>query len=364
MNKAVFKRKIENIMRENQNLKARDREKTGKINSKRLSRLETSPRLFKKRKLEKKGKDYFISILLDASGSMDGDRAEITLKSMKDLADSFNGIVGLHYEVVIFGTFEVKVKDYNEIYDHDKVKKVYYDVMNDGFMGLLLHHRNGSHIRRAIPFDTLLDIAYELDKQDSSLFKDNDYGNIRDYMIYGFVSDIYTLDVNSYSSDIYLNSSTALDKLFKTVLSRIGVTDTNLTNYDYISGMNGIGGTYYLPSVLNSYYRMEERTGKKMLLLITDGDERNYYSLPTRTSESFYIPNWFKNKNINDFNYGDQYRLFIEKEGRKHNIKTVCLGIQTEEDDVNHFSHYKIIHNLNDLFPTMIKIFNKVFVKG
>ena len=142
-------------------MKSRDREKSGIVNPKRLSRIHTSPRLFKKRKLEKKGKDYFISILLDASGSMDiGGRMKVTLESMKELSESFDGIVGLHYEVVIFGTFEIKVKDYNETYDHSKVKAVYEDVFDSRGRGLVIENEDGSEIRRLIP-DSLLDSIWE-----------------------------------------------------------------------------------------------------------------------------------------------------------------------------------------------------------
>ena len=73
MNKIVFQTKLFRIMKQNQDDEKRRRTKSGLIDGSRLARYKTSDRVFKKRNQEKLGKNYFISILMDASGSMSTD---------------------------------------------------------------------------------------------------------------------------------------------------------------------------------------------------------------------------------------------------------------------------------------------------
>jgi len=125
MKKAVFETKISRLMKQNQDDTKRRRTKSGLIDGSRLARYKTSSRIFKKRNEKKLGKNYFISILMDASGSMHGSKEKLCLESVIRLCDSLDKIEGMHFEVVGFNALEIKYKDYNQKYDRKEITELY-----------------------------------------------------------------------------------------------------------------------------------------------------------------------------------------------------------------------------------------------
>lgn len=128
MNKAVFQTKLFRLMKQNQDDAKKRKTKTGLIDSSRLSRYQLTNRVFKHRNQEKEGKNYFVSILMDCSGSMrDGcAKDKICCETVIALCDSLKVIPGMHFEVVGFNSFEVKYKDYAERYNAKTIEKMYY----------------------------------------------------------------------------------------------------------------------------------------------------------------------------------------------------------------------------------------------
>lgn len=98
----TFTQRIGSVLRDNSSERYVSRKRTGKLDTRRLSRIGYSPKLFK-RKEERTGKAYHVSILVDASGSMRGSRAETAIKSTLDIADAL-GRVGVDFELVAFNT--------------------------------------------------------------------------------------------------------------------------------------------------------------------------------------------------------------------------------------------------------------------
>lgn len=113
MNKTVFEIKVERLMRQNRLRAPRRRRNSGAIDSKRLPRYLTSSKVFKKRGLEKKGSDYSVVVLLDASGSMEGQKAVLCAQAGQKLAESLEKIPGITYEVVIFNSMDLIVKPFD-----------------------------------------------------------------------------------------------------------------------------------------------------------------------------------------------------------------------------------------------------------
>lgn len=357
----VFRKKIDNIMRANQQQKQRKRVVAGSIDPKRLSKVVTSKSIFKKKKQEKDGKDYFISILVDASGSMEGDRQDLSLESIKKLSESFEGIKGLHYEIVAFSNEEIMLKDYSEKFDYEKVCKTYNFCNGQGSKMINLYNKKEMKMDVVI-FEQIFEREYRRACEKKYEEEGKEYYEVKDWIIgKGILSE---------------------QQEKKVISGEIELSD-----------MNYLGSTSYSQAILNSYYRMGKQTGKKVLLVMTDGAEsvhgciakitdiftsNNKNNELWKSSDSYFIPSYenFRKENIeNGYNgnngfdgyyneYYNFYKNYIEKYGNKKGIVTHCLGIQTEIKDINHFSNHSVIRNLDELFPVMVKILGKYFKKG
>jgi len=111
MNKATFNAKLISVMKDNMFDREIGHQRSGKLNSRALFKAGFSSKLFKK-KLERKGKNYTLSLLVDCSGSMAGSKMRHAIDSTVDLMKAFDKIPTLKYEVVGFNTFDFEIKPY------------------------------------------------------------------------------------------------------------------------------------------------------------------------------------------------------------------------------------------------------------
>jgi hypothetical protein len=129
MNVPTFKSKLNSIMSDNMFDRTIGRKKTGKVNTKGLAKIAYSDKVFKKRE-ERKGKIYNISLLLDCSGSMDdGERLPAMTSMLQQLVPIFDAMPSINLEINGFNTFIHEFHKFgNKKVDIDKLLKEVRDV--------------------------------------------------------------------------------------------------------------------------------------------------------------------------------------------------------------------------------------------
>lgn len=331
MKKVVFETRVANIMKQNQEDKPQLRKKSGLIDSPRLSKYQTTNRVFKKRNVEKQGKNYFISILLDASQSMDeyifGDdgsqsklKWQCAIDSVIKLCDSLKKIPGMHFEIVSFGQYELKLKDYNDPYEPEMLAKMYED-----------HMENMFYVQY---FD------YEQNKLIQRLFtKRQEY--------YKFRQDYY----DKYETQCQDNGRYFIGRYFTGGQSN---DDTS--------------------AVINSYLRSREREGRKLLTVFSDGSPCGINSVITELlyrKEKRQIPVSAKisgdrtyDKFIGSCSNVSSIRAlkkavdFVESQGLQ------VLGIGIDDDSVEQFYRNRfVISSTEELYDKTAKALSKLFIK-
>lgn len=115
MEQVVFKRKLDSILKDNAINRYIGGKTKGKLNTKRLYKISESKKIFRQKE-ERKGKDYSFTLLLDASGSMDGTRAEITETAVDKLGKVFDQIKVL-YSIFTFSDVPRMIKGFDEKYN-------------------------------------------------------------------------------------------------------------------------------------------------------------------------------------------------------------------------------------------------------
>ncbi len=123
MNSQVFKNKLNSILKDNAIERYVGGKKRGKLNNKRLYKISHSEKIFKGKE-ERKGKDYSVTFLLDASGSMGGARAKITCESIENLCNVFQKI-NVPTSVFAFQDVVRQLKNFNEKYVAGTLTKLY-----------------------------------------------------------------------------------------------------------------------------------------------------------------------------------------------------------------------------------------------
>lgn len=89
--------------------------RTGKLDTRSLYKVSTSSKLFKKREA-RKNKDYAVSLVVDCSGSMGGDKISMAAESAEKLSHHLarigipHNVVGFHVEAREFKPFNAKEK--------------------------------------------------------------------------------------------------------------------------------------------------------------------------------------------------------------------------------------------------------------
>ena len=123
MNDATFQRTLQSVLFDNMYDRNVARRRTGKINNKGLQRISYSDKIFK-RKEERMNKQYSIALLVDCSGSMNGDKMRIAANSALKLSRHLSS-AKINHAVYGFNTPTLKLKDYNTAWDRDVEKKLW-----------------------------------------------------------------------------------------------------------------------------------------------------------------------------------------------------------------------------------------------
>lgn len=121
MTPQVFKNKLNSVLKDNATERFSFNKKKGKLNNKRLYKIDLSQKIFKV-KDERKGKDYSITFLLDNSGSMCGD-LDTVMESTDKIAKVLDKLK-IDFSVYCFGSVVRLIKDFNEKYT-ENVSKLY-----------------------------------------------------------------------------------------------------------------------------------------------------------------------------------------------------------------------------------------------
>lgn len=121
MNKTTFKSKVRSILKDNADDRFVSRLRTGKLDTKAYKNAETTGKVFKK-KTERKGKKYAISILIDASGSMNGHEANIVSQAVPKILRPLEEL-GVEVEINAFNYWFHSYKMFGEKMDDADVER-------------------------------------------------------------------------------------------------------------------------------------------------------------------------------------------------------------------------------------------------
>lgn len=96
--------------------------KTGKLHTKSLYKVNQSDKLFAKKE-ERKNKHYAVSLVIDCSGSMSGERLNQAVLAAKTLSKNFSQM-GIPHNVVCFDELPWPIRGFQKGYMHDIAKKI------------------------------------------------------------------------------------------------------------------------------------------------------------------------------------------------------------------------------------------------
>lgn len=123
MNDITFRRNLQSVLYDNKYDRAVGNKRTGKLNGRKLSKIGYSDKVFKKKE-ERQNKEYTVSIMVDISGSMAGDRIKYAKESADKLSKHFSA-VGINHNIIAFGGASVEVKPYSTGYDRNIQSKLH-----------------------------------------------------------------------------------------------------------------------------------------------------------------------------------------------------------------------------------------------
>jgi len=267
MNKRTFKSKLKSVLVDNSFSRAVSRMRSGKLDTKMLKNVGINGKCFKK-SIERKGKEYSISLLLDASGSMGMDikgthnRSYTVTQVIPQLAGVLEDI-GVNLEIHAFNVFTFPMLDYGEKLG-DKFERSFAS-------------RYGKAL--GAEFYTWLD---------------------GDKHIYG---------LNTLDDDYYKHNC---------------------------AGWNFDGW-----AIRQASMRLMKEKGEKILIVFSDGEP---------TNKEWYNENDL-NKHINE--YSIPYEV---KWAKKHGIKVLSVGIQTDTTRYYPARDSIVVNNLAELFKGVIKL--------
>lgn len=118
MSESTFRTRLNSILKDNAIERYVGNKKKGKINTKRLYKINESKKMFKLKE-ERKGKDYSISFLLDVSGSMSGRMADMC-ESMGHVCNALKK-TDIPFSVYTFSDVVRLVKSFKEKYNQAHV---------------------------------------------------------------------------------------------------------------------------------------------------------------------------------------------------------------------------------------------------
>lgn len=121
MNKTTFEKKIGSVLRDNMFDRFVSNKKTGTLDNRKLYKIDTTSKIFKKRE-ERKGKKYNITLMVDGSGSMSGYRDALTISAVEKLTTSFKKLK-LDYQIQCFNADLIPIKTFKEKTDINKISE-------------------------------------------------------------------------------------------------------------------------------------------------------------------------------------------------------------------------------------------------
>lgn len=124
MTPSVFKQRMNSILRDNAIERFVSNKKKGTLNTKRIYKISNSEKIFKQKE-ERKGKDYSITLILDASGSMMGSESTV-IESTNSLLQQFEKM-NIPTSVYSFGKVVRKIKSFNDKPNEKQLGKLYWD---------------------------------------------------------------------------------------------------------------------------------------------------------------------------------------------------------------------------------------------
>lgn len=122
MNDTTFHQRLVSVMTDNKFDRPVSNQKSGKLDGRKIYKIERSPKIFTKR-IERKGKFYNVSLVIDVSGSMSEhvseygakrvERIDVATDALLELAKHFDKI-GINYEIMAFNAVMWQLKYFNE----------------------------------------------------------------------------------------------------------------------------------------------------------------------------------------------------------------------------------------------------------
>ena len=323
----VFEQKLRRIMRHNRTPIKHEKKRSGSIDSKRLGRYGATDRLFKQKDEEKESREYNISILVDASGSMRGAKGEKSADALVLLCNSLDKIDGVSFEVTIFNDAEIQAKSFDEKYNSRKVHHMYM-----WCVGML-------------PSSTSCD------------------------GIYAFYTD-------KGSHDVEMRVFTDYEEMENVTKGKI-VLETG----SVVAGGN-LDGAY----VYTAFTRLKKRNGKKVLMVFSDGRPAgrdgiflqvpNYCDedddLEVGYSEEFRFRSFNGNKEIFKFVNGlfeknpsvSDHELLRSavREVKRNKIETIGIGIQDSSVE-KYYDRAYVVNKPEHIYAATADALSKVFKK-
>lgn len=135
MNDVTFAKTLASVMLDNKYDRFVKNRKTGKLDTRSLYKIDTSSRLFKRREA-RKNKNYAVSLVVDCSGSMSGDKAAMAALAAAKMSKHLSGM-DIPHNIVIFNIFVDEIKPFNPKYDPEIEEKILGNVGNGPMYRLL-----------------------------------------------------------------------------------------------------------------------------------------------------------------------------------------------------------------------------------
>lgn len=299
----TFCNRLASLLHDNRNDRFVSRKRTGKLDFKRLSRVAYSDKLFKK-KQERKGKNYNLSILVDASGSMAGSRIIAAADAMKKVILA-SAKVGLNTEIAAFNSCDYILREFSH---KEPTTEELNDIRNDLYV--LANSSHGEKSRCKLPIR-----LYRVSLDHSS-----------DYRQHVAASEI---ELNDYFS---------------------GQNITHIELSGHVSDWNADG-----LAIHNAVQRLLKlkNGGKNILVILSDGQPSYIYTdlCPGRTDD----------KILSDFSIEHEVAR-----AHKHGITVLSVGIETDSVK-NHYplTHCKSINDVgNELYPAIISLVSRNIKRG
>lgn len=301
MNDKQFTTKLKSILSHNNIDRRYEREKTGLIASKRIGKYGTTDRIFSRRDEKKLDRNYVVSIVLDASGSMEQPiggrgitRYSVAIDCVIRLAESLEKVKGVKYEVVTFSGTDLVLKSFDDPLDSEDLKSSYL---------YLFKQRN-------------LYVDFLINKRTGDLF--DYFGDSKD-LFPGYVS---------------LEQETFLAQ-----------------NYDCVA-------------IARAEKRLQEQSGKKIILTFSDGSPTSCagYRLANQSGVKTLRGDYYTKKLIGERSPHDALRKVVSNIRKRKEITLIGIGIDTNV--VRHFySLWAEVDRVEDFFPTTVRLLSRVFKK-